>query len=125
MPEPPMKAVLVVEANPDISRLLAAAFGKWGVTGHFESTGVDAVEWCREHGSTIGTALVAVSLPLMDGPATLSALRTICPDLRCWFLGGFHDQYTLQDLLARGAEGVLQKPFDLTKLHDLLIPKID
>jgi two-component system, OmpR family, response regulator len=125
MPEPPIKAVLVVEANPDISRLLAAAFSKWGVASHFESTGPDAVEWCCNHGSTIGMAFLGVSLPGMDGPTTLSALRALRPDLRCWFLGGFHDQYTLQDLLALGAEGVLSKPFDLQKLRSLLTPNAE
>jgi two-component system cell cycle sensor histidine kinase/response regulator CckA len=122
MPEPPSQAVLVVEGDPAVQRMLAAAFHRWGVTAHFAGTGPEALDLYRQHAATIGLALLEVNLPEMDGPTTLNGLRTIRPDLRCWFLGGAGGGYTQRELLDCGAEGLLHKPFDLQMLRSLLGP---
>jgi CheY-like chemotaxis protein len=122
MSELPFQAVLVVDADAAVRRMLAAAFRKWGVPAHFAATGPEAVDLCRCHGSAIGLVLVEVVLPEMDGPATLDALRAVRPDLRCWFMGGTGGCYTKRELLDCGAEGLLLKPFDLGTLRSLLGP---
>jgi two-component system cell cycle sensor histidine kinase/response regulator CckA len=122
MPEPPSQAVLVVEGDPAVRRMLAAAFHRWGVAAHFASTGPEALDLCRRHAAAIGLAMLEVTLPELDGPTTLEGLRTICPDLRCWFLGGVGGGYTHRELLDCGAEGLLHKPFDLQTLRSLLRP---
>ena len=122
MPEPPSQAVLVVEADAAVRRMLAAAFRRWGVAAHFAGSGAEAIEICRRHGACIGLALVEVALPEMDGPTTLDALRALHPDLRCWFVGGTGGGYTQRELLDCGAEGLLHKPFDLRMLRTLVGP---
>jgi CheY-like chemotaxis protein len=123
MPEPPSRAgtaVLVVEDDPAVRRMLAAAFQRWGVTGHFADGGTDAIDLCRQHATSIGLALIEVNMPQMDGPTTLDALRAICPELRCWFVGGHGSDYTRQQLIDCGAEGLMLKPFNLKTLQALL-----
>ena len=122
MSQPRSQAVLVVEADAAVRRMLAAAFRRWGVTAYFAGTGAEAIEVFRIHGPSIGLALVEVALPEMDGPTTLDALRTLRPDLRCWFVGGTNGGYTQRELLDCGAEGLLHKPFDLRVLRTLVGP---
>ena len=81
MPEPPPRVVLVVEADVAVRRMLAAAFRRWGMTGHLVANGADAVEYCRTDGAKIGLVLMEVGLPGMDGPTTLQALRALHPNL--------------------------------------------
>jgi sigma-B regulation protein RsbU (phosphoserine phosphatase) len=114
--------VLVVEPSADIRRMLAAAFRRWGVTGRFAGSGAEAVELCRKHGPAIDLALVEVSLPDMDGPAALKALRKIRPGLRCWFVGGTDGAYSKRQLTSFGVDGLLSKPFDLKSLRAILEP---
>ena len=125
MPDPHPNAgsaVLVIEPVADIRRMLAAAFRRWGVAGHFAETGPAAIELFRRHAADIPLALVEVALPHMDGPTTLDGLRAVRPDVKCWFVGGIGGGYTQAELLDRGAEGLLPKPFDLRNLRELLGP---
>jgi len=112
--------VLVAEGDPDIRRMLAAAFRRWGVTGHFAGSGPQAIELYRQHAADISLVLLEVALPEADGPAVLAAIRTICPGPRCWFVGGTDGEYTRQQLLDRGADGLLPKPFDLKSLRRIV-----
>jgi CheY-like chemotaxis protein len=125
MPEPlspDRPAVLVVDADPGVRRMLAAAFRQWGVTARFAEDGIEAVEACRQHGPAFGLALVEVHLPRMDGPSAIAAMRAFCPKLSCWFIGGIGGGYSQSDLRDCGAEGLLPKPFDLQALRTLLGP---
>jgi CheY-like chemotaxis protein len=125
MPEPPPpsgSAVLVVDGDAGVRRMLAAAFRHWGVPAHFAGDGAEAVEACRQHGAAIGMALVEVTLPRTDGPSAVAALRLLRPNLPCWLIGSSGSSSPRPDLLKCGVTGLLPKPFDLSSLRRLLDP---
>jgi CheY-like chemotaxis protein len=60
--------------------------------------------------------LLDVKMPEFDGPQTLAALREIDPGVRCVFMTGYAAAPLAEELLALGAEHVVEKPFHLREL---------
>jgi hypothetical protein len=52
-----------------------------------------------------------------DGAAVLTAIHEVRSDVRCWFVGGTNGEYSRQQLLDRGAQGLLSKPLDRNSLR--------
>lgn len=75
-------------------------------------------------GSPFDAALLDVSMPAMDGPALLAALRAIVPGLPVIFMTAHSRPHELVALRAAGAVGVIVKPFDpltlVAQIRDLL-----
>lgn len=103
--------VLVVDDEDGVLGLLDFALRSHAFTVRAAIDGARAVELYRQHKATVAVALIDVQMPHMDGPATLAALRAITPDLRCVFMSGHTGRYTADELLAMGADRVMQKPF--------------
>jgi CheY-like chemotaxis protein len=59
-------------------------------------------------------------MPGMDGPATLAALRTLNPLIRCCFVGGYIEGYSNEELRAPGADRCFLKPFDTAEVTQAL-----
>jgi CheY-like chemotaxis protein len=108
--------VLVADDDPHVLAMLAAGLPQFGVPALTASSGPEAVALLESRRAGVGLALLDVSMPGMDGPSTLAALRAVEPSLRCWFMTGEPGGYTAERLLALGAECVLLKPFSLPDL---------
>ncbi len=104
-------AVLIVDDTGLILVLLKVELESWGCEVFLASSGEEAVALFQEHEGEIDFALLDVQMPGLDGPQTLEALRSLDPQLRCCFMTGGPGRYTEQELLGRGAERVLYKPF--------------
>jgi CheY-like chemotaxis protein len=65
--------------------------------------------------------LLDVKMPGLDGRQALAALREIDPGVRCVFMTGYAAGPLAEELLALGAEQVVEKPFlDLAALAGTL-----
>jgi DNA-binding response OmpR family regulator len=60
--------------------------------------------------------LLDVSMPGMDGPATLAALHGEGLEAPCCFMTGYSEDYTEEHLLGLGAAWVFAKPFLLDEV---------
>jgi CheY-like chemotaxis protein len=118
--------VLIVDDEPGILRLLAAALAHHGFVVRTAAGGNEAVE-VYQRGS-IDLVLLDVRMPdPWDGPRTLAALRALDPNVRAVFMSGNTGGYTDEELLALGALRLFTKPFpslaDLAAaLHELSGP---
>ncbi len=110
-PEPHKFHLLVVDDDPGIRTLLAAALPPPGCSVRLASGGEEAVELYRTHRDDIALVLLDVMMPGSDGPQTLAALREIDPGVRCCFMSAHTGRYAAEDLLEAGAEHVFVKPF--------------
>jgi CheY-like chemotaxis protein len=124
MTEPvlPPPTILVVDDEPVIQRLVADILQQQGYAVLVAATGEEAVALYQNHLGTIQMVLLDIRMPGLDGPATLEALRALDPQVRCCFLSGDLGGYTEEDLLQRGAQGVLRKPFRVEELVRLVDP---
>jgi two-component system chemotaxis response regulator CheY len=73
------------------------------------SDGLDAVQQAEIHRPAFVT--MDLTMPRMDGPACLDALRTVLPDARILVVSALSDRATALQAMTRGAHGFLLKPF--------------
>ena len=112
--------VLIADDEETLRALGAQMMEMMGFTVLTAADGHEAVEIYRERGTEIGIVLLDLTMPHMDGMQALDELRRINPGVRVVLASG----YSREDLAARfsdrGLAGVLQKPYTLGKLRELL-----
>jgi two-component system chemotaxis response regulator CheY len=80
--------------------------------------GFQAVEQAQRHKPDFVT--MDLTMPRMDGPACLEALRKVVPDSRVLVVSALSDRATALKALTRGAHGFLLKPFSDEQLVESL-----
>jgi two-component system, chemotaxis family, chemotaxis protein CheY len=80
--------------------------------------GLQAVHQAKFHQPDFVT--MDLTMPRMDGPACLEALRTILPQSRVLVISSLGDRATALKALTRGAHGFLLKPFSDEQLVESL-----
>ncbi len=103
--------VLVVDDDPGVRQVLAAALRAPDFAVYLASNGAEAIIQFSCHHHAIHLVLLDVRMGGMDGPQTLLALQKIDPDVRCCFMSGDVGNYSEVNLLALGAVRVFPKPF--------------
>ncbi len=104
--------ILVVEDDLAVLQFLQVALGMYGFTVWTAATGQDAVEIYQEHQPTINLVLMDVQMRGLDGAETFARLQQIDPSVRCCFMSGNPGDHSAEELLRRGAVGILPKPFE-------------
>lgn len=103
--------VLVVDENQVVRTILELFLRRSGFTVRSVASGQEAVTLYRERQQSKPVVLLDVQMPGMDGPATLTALRKIDPEVKCCFMSGDTGRYTPEELLRLGAVQFFHKPF--------------
>jgi two-component system chemotaxis response regulator CheY len=80
--------------------------------------GFQAVQQAQVHQPAFVT--MDLTMPRMDGPACLEALRKVVPDSRVLVVSALSDRATALKALTRGAHGFLLKPFSDDQLVESL-----
>lgn len=73
------------------------------------SDGVEALQKVRETNPDV--VILDVIMPKMRGPQTLEEIRKISPSTRVIICSGDHQEYTIRDVVKKGAAGFIIKPF--------------
>ena len=115
-----LAGVLVVDDETAVLCVLAARLRIEGYKVWLAGHGHQAIEFYRRHREEIAVVLLDVRMPGLDGPHTLTALRKLCPAVRCCFMTGNPTPYTEEGLLQMGAVRVFRKPFAFTEVIDTL-----
>lgn len=92
-----------------IARLAAdSRLGGISVVG-LAADGLVAVQMAKLHKPSLVT--MDLTMPRMDGPACLQALRSVLPNARILVVSALSDRATALQAMTRGAHGFLLKPF--------------
>jgi signal transduction histidine kinase/CheY-like chemotaxis protein len=78
--------------------------------------GSEAIDVYQRWHNLVSVVLLDITMPGLDGFATLDAIRGIMPHARVVMMTGA-DQPSPEETAARGAKGLLRKPFDAASLH--------
>ena len=117
--------VLVVDDSPTMADAVSALLTddpRIEVVGR-ANTGSRAVTLARLLRPDVIT--MDLLMPDLDGPWTLVALHQINPQVRCCFMSGNTGTYDVELLLRMGAAAVLQKPFSLAKVAQIVQQLLD
>lgn len=80
--------------------------------------GAQALQQAKLHKPDFVT--MDLTMPVMDGPACLEALRSVLPDARVLVVSALSDRATALKAMTKGAHGFLLKPFSDEQLVESL-----
>ncbi|NLF58140.1 MAG: PAS domain S-box protein [Candidatus Hydrogenedens sp.] len=109
--------VLVVDDEELVLKLGGSMLGRLGFSVLSATNGGEAVDIYREKGRDITAVLLDLTMPVMDGVATLRALREVNPEVRVILCSGFTKNEVTSRFPLEGLSGFLQKPYHLKALQ--------
>lgn len=108
--------VLLVDDEPTLRDLVATMLNTLGYDVVTANDGEDAFRIYTSRTQDFDLVLLDMTMPRMNGHDTLIAMLGVNPRARVLLMSGYVHSDDLNDSLARGALGVLHKPFDLSTL---------
>ncbi|MGL4551062.1 MAG: response regulator [Gemmataceae bacterium] len=108
--------VLIVDDEPSVRQVLEMVCTRSGMRPFATGCGMEAATLYQRHRDEIQLVLLDVNMPTIDGPGTLARLRQVAPDVRVCFMSGATGRYTVEGLLALGAERFYEKPFQFDRI---------
>jgi two-component system, cell cycle sensor histidine kinase and response regulator CckA len=108
--------ILVVDDEAHVRAIAALALEKTGFTVLTAADGREGVAIFREHAATIRAVLLDLTMPHMDGAATMLQLRQIQPDVRVILSSGYTEEEATRHFSDRDPIAFLQKPYALKDL---------
>jgi PAS domain S-box-containing protein len=116
--------ILVVDDEEQIVKVCARLLQKFGYEVLTAAGGKQAVELVRQHGAKISLVVLDMTMPEMSGRQTYEAMQKIRPGIKVLLCSGSSIEGHAQELLDRGCNGFIQKPFDAgvlaAKVRELL-----
>jgi len=79
-------------------------------------SGKEAIEVYKENHSRIDMAILDMILPDMGGGDTYDRLKEINPGIKVLLASGYDIDYQGRDIMERGCDGFIQKPFNMNEL---------
>jgi len=117
--KPDPGTILVVDDEDMVRKMCAAMISRLGYKVLSAGDGIEAVELYKEHGRDIACVILDLTMPRMNGTATLRALRSLNPDVKIVLSSGYTEQQAVFALGEKEA-AFLQKPYDLNTLQSVL-----
>jgi two-component system, cell cycle sensor histidine kinase and response regulator CckA len=80
------------------------------------ASGAEAVEAITHRGDTIDLVMLDIIMPDMDGIKTFDRIRAIMPRMPVIFASGYSQDGQAIDIIQKGCNGFIQKPYNLPDL---------
>jgi CheY-like chemotaxis protein len=78
--------------------------------------GLEAIELYERHADDIDLVLLDIVMPHMGGGDAYERMREINPDIKVLLLSGYSIDGEAAEILKRGCNGFIQKPFTMREL---------
>ena len=110
------ETVLLVDDEKIILEVGGEMLREMGYQVHLANSGPEAVQVYEEHASQIDLVILDMIMPDMDGRETYDGLRKINPDIKVLLASGYSITSQVNEILAQGFNGFIQKPFNMIRL---------
>ena len=88
-------------------------------------SGKEAVELYRKNKNKIDMVLLDMVMPEMGGGETYDRMKEISPDIKVLLSSGYSIDGQATEILNRGCDGFIQKPFDMQQLSQRIRKILD
>jgi PAS domain S-box-containing protein len=112
--------ILVVDDEESVRRVNSHVLERMGLRTFVAASGEEAVALYGRHRDEIDCVLLDLTMPGMDGVATLEALRQANPSLKAVLCTGYGEQVASERFRGLGLSGFVQKPFQISELRAVL-----
>ncbi len=103
--------VLVVDDESSVREVTQKTLERFGYRVVVAAHGAEAVSHYVQHRDKIAVVLTDMSMPIMDGPATITALRSINPSVRIIGSSGLADNAMVARVTNNGVRHFVPKPY--------------
>ncbi|HEX9727722.1 MAG TPA: ATP-binding protein [Gemmatimonadales bacterium] len=122
--DPARITVLVVDDEPLVRKTAVRALERFGYRTLSAENGDAGVAALERATPPVDLAILDVVMP-GGGTMLVERMRDIRPDLRVLVSSGFGPSGEVERMLAAGAAGFLQKPYEITELRDAVARALD
>ena len=119
------ETILLIDDEAMILDVGQAMLKKLGYQVISADNGEKALEVVRQEGRRIDLVILDLIMPGMDGGATFDRIRELVPELPVIIASGYAMDGKAADILARGGNGFMQKPFTIRELSKKVREVID
>lgn len=119
------RGILIIDDEPLVRDLTGELLKDEGHTVFMAAHGVEGVALFEAHRQDIDLVILDMVMPEMNGRDCFRALKALAPTVRVLLVSGYSLDGDARAILAEGAAGFIQKPFQrdelLRKLAELLV----
>lgn len=112
------ETLLIVDDEEMIVDICSRIFKKLGYEVLTARNGKEAIEIYTENRDRIQMVILDMIMPVMNGGETYDKLKEINPDLRVLLASGYGINSQITEILDRGCNGFIQKPFNISELSN-------
>ncbi|MFZ0134677.1 MAG: PAS domain S-box protein [Desulfobacterales bacterium] len=112
--------ILLVDDEPDILEIGAMVLQKMNYQVLEARNGPEAVRLYSENKDDIDLVILDLVMPTMNGSQVYDRLKEIDPDVRVLLCSGYSIEGRAKDIIDRGCDDFIQKPFTYKKLTEKL-----
>ncbi|MBN2196082.1 MAG: PAS domain S-box protein [Polyangiaceae bacterium] len=110
--------ILIVDDEELLLKLHARLLAGMGYDVLTAASGKEAIRLVQKHREQLSLVILDLVMPEMSGATTFDALREVAPELKVLLSSGFAVDGQAEELLARGCNDFIQKPFDRATLFE-------
>jgi PAS domain S-box-containing protein len=114
------ETVLVIDDEAGITEITKAMLESYGYNVLTAADGAEGVVVCAKHMREIQVVICDMNMPIMDGPATIRAVRKILPNVKVIAVSGFLREDHAAELEGGKEIRLLQKPYHAERLLTVL-----
>jgi len=119
------ETVMVIDDDPNVIAVAQKILENLGYQVLTAVDGRAALLRANEHKGPIDLVLLDMEMPVMGGSEVAPLLKELYPDLKIVICSGYELDAAAQDLLDRGADSFVQKPFRLEVLAHAVRKALD
>jgi CheY-like chemotaxis protein len=120
LPQGQGELVLLVDDEESIRRVARQTLERHGYRMIEASDGTQGLVQYTQHQSEVRLVITDLSMPFMDGPAFIRALRRLNPKARIIAMSGHQSKLHVGHLPPKSVQALLTKPFDAAELLQTL-----
>jgi CheY-like chemotaxis protein len=117
--------ILVVDDEEIIRVTVKKTLERFGYRIHVASHGAEAVALYSKIGDSISAVITDMSMPIMDGPSTIVALKSLNPNVVIIGSSGFHANVSIGKAVGAGVKYFISKPYSAEAMLRTLRQAID
>jgi PAS domain S-box-containing protein len=103
--------VLIIDDEESVRKVASATLNRFGYRTLLAANGAEGVAMYAQNAREIAVVLTDMAMPVMDGPATIVALRSIDPSVRIIGSSGLSSEGGLARATGSGVKHFIPKPY--------------
>ena len=109
-------SILIVDDEELVSLMLAEHLQNLGCRTYNARDGREALDIVSRHKDELDVVILDINMPVMDGKTAYEKMMALKPDLKVLVASGYSLNGVAKEILARGADGFVQKPYSLENI---------